>query len=144
MVGVSVRVIHDLDDLANDMQAIRARVRPDMRGVVREGIRAGNELAKGYAKTSSGDHGKYYPRTFTPSMHRGLGLFGNTISGEYGPDESIVVQGKKGAFNPGGMGPGFERGSRNSPPHNNLSRSADLIGPIFEREVDAKVGEWFW
>ena len=133
MVCVNVRVVHDLDDLANDMLAIRARVRPEMRGVVREGIQLGAGEARAFAKVSAGTHGKHYHRSITASMHVGLGLFGNTISGEYGPDS---------AKKQGGMS--FERGSRNQRPHNDLAKSADLIGPAFERAVDDKVGEWFW
>lgn len=131
---MQVRVIHDIDELASDLLKIRARVRPDMRDVVREGIKAGNELARGYAKTNSGTHGKHYPRAFSAEMHRGLGLFGNTISGEYGPD----VSKKQGNMS-------FEDGpGPQTRPHNNLRKSADIIGPVLEIEVDRKVAGWFW
>lgn len=129
-----IRVTHNIDDLANDLAAIAKRVRPDMREVVREGIKAGNELAQGYARTNSGTHGKHYPRAFSAEMHRGLGLFGNTISGEYGPDI---------AKKQGGMA--FEDGpGPQTRPHNNLRKSADLIGPQFVNEVDRIVAGWFW
>lgn len=129
----SVRVIHDLDDLANDLEAIRQRVRPEMRDVVRDSIAEGNRIAKANAKRTSGTHGKRYPSAFSASMHRGLGLFGNTISGEYGPDASRPQ---------GGMS--FERGSRNQPPHNDLAKSADIIGDKFELKVNLRVDGWFW
>lgn len=129
-----IRVIHGIDDLADDLAAIAKRVRPEMRAVVREGIAAGNELAKGYARRNSGTHGRHYPRAFSTEMHAGLGLFGNTISGEYGPD---IAKPQGGMAFEDGPGP-------QTRPHNNLRRSADLIGPRFVEEVDDVVDRWFW
>ena len=128
-----INVRHDIDDLANDLTAIAKRVRPDMRAVVRDGIRVGADLAKANARRTAGGHGKHYPKAITSEMHSGLGLFGNSISGEYGPDASRPQ---------GGMS--FEFGSRNQPPHLDLARSADIVGPSFERSVDEQVSEWFW
>jgi hypothetical protein len=60
--------------------------------------------------------------------------FGSTvIQGEYGPDI---------AHPQGGMS--FEGGSRNQPPHNDLAKSADLIGPAFQGEVHRLPDKWFW
>lgn len=128
-----VHVTHGIDDLASDLADIAARVKPDMRGVVRDGIRVGADLAKANAKRTAGSHGKHYPRSITSEMHSGLGLFGNTISGEYGPDASRPQ---------GGMS--FEYGSRNQPPHLDLARSADIVGPSFARSVRDEIDEWFW
>lgn len=128
-----VNVTHGIDDLADDMVAIARRVRPDMRGVVRDGIRAGADLARTNARRTAGKHGKHYPKAITAEMHTGGGLFGNMISGEYGPDASRPQ---------GGMS--FEFGSRNQPPHLDLARSADVIGPAFERSVRDQIDEWFW
>ncbi len=126
-----VRVHHDIDDLANDLATISARVRPDMVRVVREGIRAGNVVARDFARVSSGRHGKHYPKAFTSEMI----LFGalGLIAGEYGPEENRPQ---------GGMS--FEHGSRNQKPHLDLARSADLIGPSFAGEVRGKIDDWFW
>lgn len=128
-----IRVTHGIADLAADMQRIAVRVRPDMRAVVRDGVRVGADLAKANAKRTAGTHGKHYPKSITSEMNSGLGLFGNTISGEYGPDASRPQ---------GGMS--FEFGSRNQPAHLDLARSADIVGPSFERSVDEQVSEWFW
>lgn len=128
-----INVRHDIDDLANDLMAIAKRVRPDMRAVVRDGVKVGADLAKANARRTAGEHGKHYPKAITSEMHSGLGLFGNSISGEYGPDASRPQ---------GGMS--FEFGSRNQPAHLDLARSADIIGPSFERSVDDQVSEWFW
>lgn len=128
-----VKVTSGIDDLASDMAAIPPKARIEMRDTVRDGIRAGNTLARDNARRSAGAHGKHYPRAFTSEMHAGLGLFGNTISGEYGPDIARPQ---------GGMS--FEFGSRNQKPHLDLSRSADVIGPSFGQEVGQLVDRLFW
>lgn len=128
-----IRVTHGIDDLVKDMTAITARVRPEMRQVVRECVDEGTKIARANARRSAGAHGKHYHRAITGQMHRGLGLFGSTISGEYGPDVNRRQ---------GGMS--FERGSRNQPPHNDLARSADIIGAKFELKVGLRVNAWFW
>lgn len=128
-----VRVHHDIGDLANDCVAVARRVKPDMRGVVRDGIRAGNELAKGFAKQSAGKHGKHYYKAFRAEMTTSLFGAAGDISGEYGP-----VRGMR----QGDMS--FEWGSRNQRPHLDLNRSADIIGGSFAQEVSAKSREWFW
>jgi hypothetical protein len=130
---MGVRVVHDIDDLANDLVSIARHVRPDMRECVSESIDEGNKLAKASAKRTAGAHGKHYHRAFSASMHRGYGLFGNTISGEYGPDSSKPQ---------GGMS--FERGSRNQPPHNDLAKSADIAGEKLALKVNLRVDGWFW
>lgn len=126
-----VVVRDDIGDLADDMAAIAKRVRPDMYGVVREGIKVGNVLARDFARVSAGSHGKLYPRAFSSEMtlHGALGL----IAGEYGPDAAMPQ---------GGMS--FEWGSRNQRPHLDLNRSADIIGGSFAREVGDKIDGWFW
>lgn len=126
-------VTHGIDDLASDLADIAARVKPDMRGVVRDGIRVGADLAKANAKRTAGSHGKHYPKSISSEMDSDLGLFGNTISGEYGPDAARPQ---------GGMS--FEFGSRNQPPHLDLARSADIVGPAFARSVRDQIDEWFW
>lgn len=126
-----IRVIHGIDDLANDLRHISRTARPDMVKVVREGIRVGNVVARDYARESAGSHGKHYPKAFSSEMtlYGALGL----IAGEYGPDEAMPQ---------GGMS--FEGGSRNQPPHNDLAKSADLIGPAFQGEVHDLPDSWFW
>lgn len=131
---MSIRVTHSIDDLADDMRGIAVRSPGDMKDVVRQGIKAGNMVAKDLARESSRKHAKLYPGTFTANMYRGGGLFGNTYSGEYGPEP-------RGQGNLAGI---LENGSRNNPPHLNLARSADLIGPSFAQEVRALPDKWFW
>lgn len=132
-----VRVTTTTDDLEADLRYIARTARGDMRDVVRDGIRAGNELAKDFAKAKNGprSHSRKYPGTFSTEMHSGGGLFGNVISGEYGP-------------RPAGQGllaPILENGSRSgNAPQLNLARSADIIGPSFAQEVRGMLDRMFW
>lgn len=128
-----IRMRADLSDLTADLQQIRAEARPRMRNVVRDGIKAGTVLAKANAKRSAGRHGKHYPNAITPNMNAGLGLFGNLISGEYGPERDKPQ---------GDMS--FEHGSVNQKPHLDLARSADIIGPSFAQEVRGMLDDLFW
>lgn len=129
-----IRVHHDLDDLEADLRHIARTARRDMRDVVRQGIVVGANVARDYAKESAGAHGKHYHRSITPEMGRTFEGFGTAIiHGEYGPDPSREQ---------GGMS--FEGGSRNQPPHNDLAKSADLIGPAFQGEVRRLPDKWFW
>lgn len=132
MIG-GVRVVHDIDDLANDLVAISKRVRPEMRVCVNEAAREGNKIAKASAKRTAGAHGKHYHKAFGVEAHRGLGLFGNSISAEYGPNANMRQ---------GGMS--FERGSRNQPPHNDLAKSAPIALDKLELKVGLRVNGWFW
>lgn len=127
-----VRVHHTLGDLERDLRQIPTKARKDMRAVVRQAAITGNTVAKDNARRSSGRHGKLYPRSFTWEM-RGSLFGGAGFIAEYGPDASRPQ---------GGMS--FEYGSRNQPPHLDLARSADLIGPAFAQEVRGKIDGWFW
>lgn len=129
-----VRVTHTIGDLADDLAHIARTARTDMVGVVRDGLRAGNTLAKDSAKRTAGAHGKHYHRAFSYEMHRSLfGRASDHISGEYGPD----IGKRQGRMK-------FERGSRNQPPHLDLAKSADIIGGSFAQEVRALPDKWFW
>lgn len=121
-----IRVHSTVGYLASDLESIASRVKPEMRGIVRDGIREGNKAAKSFAKRSSGSHGKHYPNAMTTEMT-------GPLEGEYGPDAARPQ---------GGMS--FERGSVNQPPHNDLAKSADIIGPKFAEKVTDAVDKWFW
>jgi len=123
----------DLSDLRDDLQTIAVESKKRMRDVVRDGVKAGAMLAKDNARISAGEHGKHYPNAITGSLHGGLGLFGNVVSGEYGPDSDLPQ---------GDMS--FEHGSRNQKPHLDLARSADIIGPSFAQEVRDMAEDLFW
>lgn len=132
-----VRVTTTTDDLEGDLRYIARTARGDMRDTVRDGIKAGNELAKDFAKRNNGprSHSRKYPGKFSAEMHSGLGLFGNTISGEYGPRHE--GQGELAGI--------LENGSRRgNAAQQNLARSADIIGPSFGQEVGRLAERWFW
>ena len=132
---MKITVRHGLDDLEADFRTIARRAPGEFRAVVRDGLRAGNMLAKDFARQSAGAHGKLYPRTFSTEMY-GTGRFSGGVSsysGEYGPDSTLPQ---------GGMS--FEQGSRNQPPHNDLAKSAEIIGPAFVRSVRDVLDDLFW
>jgi hypothetical protein len=131
---VRVRVRENLGDLIADFERIKKEAPVELRGVIREGIKTGNSVAKDFARESAGKHGKHYPKAFTTEMRPTLRAYGAVIySGEYGPDI---------AYPQGGMS--FEYGSRNQPPHMDLNKSADLIGPAMPGEVRRVVDRLFW
>ena len=105
-----------------------------MRAKVNEGARAGNTLAKDFARESAGKHGRHYYKAFTWEPTKTFHGFGASVyAAEYGPQIDRPQ---------GGMS--FERGSRNQPPHLDLARSADIIGPSFAQEVRGLLDDWFW
>jgi hypothetical protein len=122
----SIRVIHSIDDLADDCRRIAVRGKADMARVTRMNAQRGNRIAKGFAKESAGAHGKHYHRAFSMEAI-------TPLEWEYGPDAAKPQ---------GGMS--FEFGSRNQPPHLDLARSADLVGPMFARDVSNLPDKWFW
>lgn len=131
---IKVTVTSTLEFLESDLKHLAVQTRKDMRDTVRDGIKVGNTVAKDNARRSAGRHGKHYHRAFTAEMRSDFHGFGSSVfSGEYGPDISKPQ---------GGMS--FERGSRNQPPHLDLARSADAIGPAFARKVAALPSRWFW
>ena len=130
-----VKVHHTLELLEADMREIVRKAPRELNGLIREGIKVGNSVAKDFARKSSGRHGKLYPRSFSTNMNRPAHFSGlvSIYSGEYGPDISMPQ---------GGMS--FEGGSRQQKPHLDLARSSDIIGPALAGEVRRTVGGWFW
>lgn len=124
---------HNTGDLANDLAGIAKRARKDMVLTVREAGKVGNTVARDNARRTAGTHGKLYPRAFSWEMVGSLFGSGGAIAVEYGPD-----RGKR----QGNME--FEFGSRNQPPHLDLNRSADLMGPVLAGEVRRLPEKWFW
>lgn len=126
MVGVRLRVHSTVGYLASDLEHIAGRVKPEMRGIVREGIKAGEKAGKAFARRSSGSHGPHYIDAITSEMT-------GPLEGEWGPDVSKPQ---------GDMS--WERGSVNQPPHNDMAKAADVIAPKFHEKVERAVNGWFW
>lgn len=135
---MKISVTHTLRDFEDDQKDVAKRADRDMRACVRDGAKAGNEIAKAYAREKNGrkSHSRKYPGTFAATgarVFRGFG--GAAYQAEYGPlarDQGILA-------------PILENGDRSeNAPQMNLARSADRIGPSFAQEVRALPGRWFW
>ncbi|RNL63646.1 hypothetical protein EFK50_07845 [Nocardioides marmoriginsengisoli] len=124
-----IRVTHSIGDLSSDLTEIAVQTRPRMRGVVRDGIKVGTQLSRQFAREKAGPHGSRIWKRINSNMDRGLGLFGNTISGEFGYDGV-----PKSDF----VGAGFRHGI-----NTDLPRAADIVGPSFSRSVNDEVGDMF-
>lgn len=132
---MSIRVTHSLDGLFADMSGIPRKAATGVAKAVRDNARAGNRLAQANASRTARKHGKYYPRTITAERI-------SPFAWEYGPDADKVVVGKTGSLRPGRMS--FEYGSRNQPPHLDLTKSLDVQGPLFAKDVADVADRLFW
>lgn len=133
---MSIHVEHSgITDLASDLRKIPPMAVKDMHGIVKDAARIGGMEARANARRTAGEHGKHYPSSITwdRSASSFYGFGGGSISAEYGPDSGRPQ---------GGMS--FEHGSRNQPPHNDLAKSADLVGPALAGEVRSALDDWFW
>lgn len=127
----SIKVTNHLDDLTRDMAAIGPAASRRLVTAVRDNANEGARLARTFARETAGAHGKHYPRSITVDSTGKVA--GSTYSAEYGPDP---------ARKQGGMS--FEWGSRNQPPHLDLNKSADIVGPQLESDVRAVLNDLFW
>ena len=114
--------------LAVDFGRVPNRATSQVADVVEDTAKRGNRTAAGFARVSAGAHGKHYHRAFEAES---AGLLG--LSWVYGP----LVSSRQGGMS-------FERGSRNQPPHMDLARSADLIGPEFPQRVGDAIERVMW
>lgn len=78
------------------------------------------------ARSTSGEHGKWYPDAITAETRLSLGI--------------LVEIGPESAQRQGGMGPGFEFGSRNQPPHLDGLLAMGPAESRLERAADATIG----
>lgn len=130
-------VTHNIGDLAADLRTIARQAPTELRGVVRDNIRAGNRLAKQSAKTANptGSHAYEYPSKFRAEMSKGFkGADVSIYSGEYGP----VAEGQ------GQLAHILEQGQGDNAPQNNLAKSTDVIGPAFAHDAGRTAAGLFW
>ena len=128
-----VRVIHGIDDLASDMAAIPAKASKDMRAAVKRNAQEGNRIARGFASeqhTMNSSIDVPYQESFSAESN-------GPLAWVYGPVDDGIAHG-------GQQARGYEHGSRNQPPHLDLARSADIIGPKFGHDVSELPDGWFW
>lgn len=121
-----IRVVGGVGDLADDLRAIPTKSATGLARAVRSNAEQGNRIARNFARESAGAHGKHYHKAFSAEAR-------TSLSWEYGPDAAMPQ---------GGMS--FEFGSRNQPPHLDLARSADIIGPKLADDVGDVVDRLFW
>lgn len=119
----TVRVIHSLGDLDDDLSSIAARVKPEMRDVVDDARRETERLAKQFAREKSGIHGKAYYKRISSEMT-------GPLEAEVGPTGTPKTE-----F----VGAGFRHGV-----NTDLPRAADATGPEMAADVREKVSRWFW
>lgn len=117
MATIRIDTFDTLPRLVQHFVEVVDRIDDELDKAARDTAREGNRTAQRFAIRSSGVHGKHYPRAFTVER-RGIADF------IYGPEAGMPQ---------GGMS--FENGSRNQPPHRDLARSADTLGPKFVRRV---------
>lgn len=121
-----VTVKSTIDDLEADLRTMTVEGRVQMVRAVERNADRGVLLARGFATRSAGRHGKHYPNSITAEPR-------GELKWEYGPDSARPQ---------GGMS--FEYGSRNQPPHLDLAKSADIIGPKLASDVGDLVDKLFW
>jgi len=117
-------------ELAADLRGIGAKAVPALRGSMGA---VGEALAKDWAdnaRETSGEHGKHYPDSIDSELVFDLG----GVSVDVGPNT---------AKKQGGMGKGFEFGSKNQPPHLDGLRALDGIQKRAERVIDSTIGHLF-
>lgn len=117
---MSIRVIHDLDDLAEDLRTIATTTKARMVGVVRDNVALGERTAQRFAKQSSGPHGLNYFKRITGEMT-------GDLEGEYGPHAGNMIGG------------GWRHGE-----NTDLPRSQDIVGPKFAKDISDMVDDLFW
>lgn len=118
-----VRVLHGIDDLADDLRGIAKSTPRRMSGVVREAAKRGNRHAREFASeqhTMFSDVDIDYAPTFTVERITPF-LY------EYGPEDR--GEGRK--------APGYEFGSINQAyPHRNLDRSLEIEALEYPMDVE--------
>lgn len=116
--------------MSGDLTQIGFRTVPVLRGAMEAVGEAFAAEWRANARETSGEHGKHYP----DSIDSDLVFSVTSVTVEAGPNRS-----KK----QGGMGPGFEFGSVNQPPHLDGLRALDGLQSRAERIIDATVGHVF-
>lgn len=116
--------------LAADLSRVGPRAVPALRTSM-QGV--GEVFARAWqanAAETAGEHGKHYPASITAELAFGFG----SVAVDVGPDASMPQ---------GGMGRGFEFGSRNQPPHLDGLRALDTVQAPAEKVIDSTIGRLF-
>lgn len=119
--------ISGADGLSRDLAAAAAGMPAATRAITKASGDHLVQLWQANARATSGKHGRRYPSSITAETH--LTFADATV--DVGPDSSKPQ---------GGMGPGFEYGSVNQPPHLDGKKAADVVEPAFIAELEAFMG----
>lgn len=117
----------EIFDLARDLGAAPTKVASALFDAYRGAGEGFRDDWVHNARETSGQHGVHYPDAITTEMR--FGGFGITV--ETGPESGRRQ---------GGMGPGFEFGSENQPPHLDGLRAMPLAERRLERLADSAIG----
>lgn len=112
--------------LAVDLGTASGKVARGLYSAFKDGGQAFAEDWRANAVATSGAHGKHYPKSITSETRVGF--------------EIIVETGPESAMKQGGMGPGFEFGSQNQPPHLDGARALPASDARMMRAADAAIG----
>lgn len=118
----------EIFDLARDFGVASAKVASGLFDAYRGAGEGFRDDWQHNARGTSGEHGKWYPDSITTEMRTGALT---SIEVETGPEN-----GRK----QGRMGPGFEFGSQNQPPHLDGLLAMPLAEKRLDRQADAAIG----
>lgn len=127
LVSVDARQVFQL---AGDLSLVGAKAVPATRSVMQGVGDAFADAWRSNATETAGQHGKHYPASISAELAFTVG----SVSVDVGPDASMPQ---------GGMGRGFEFGSRNQPAHLDGLRALDGMQVRAERALDAAIGHLF-
>lgn len=111
-------------ELAAAFTRAEATALPAMAAVVDASATALRDGWRANARATAGHHGRRYPASITAERKIGFG----SVIYEIGPERGKPQ---------GGMGPGFEYGSRNQQPHLDGKRATDAEEPRFRSAIEA-------
>lgn len=128
-----VRVTSSIGDLARDLFTMADEAPFELGRTVEADAKEGNRIARAFASqqhTMGTDIDVPYHESFSAEP-RGPHTW------EYGPEDDGIPHG-------GSQATGYEFGSVNQPPHLDLARSVDIIGPQFAEDVLETAASLFW
>lgn len=113
-----------LDQVIESFVKAEAKILPAVAAVTEAHAESLKDTWRANARATAGKHGRRYPSSITMERRIRLG----SVEYEIGPEKGKPQ---------GGMGPGFEYGSTNQPPHLDGKRAADAEEPRFTSAIEA-------
>lgn len=132
-----VKVRHRIDRLEADYRSIPVQAGGALAKAVRTNAHDGRDLARTLARESAGTHGKHYYKSITAESHGALSNIATrnpVYEWEYGPDPALPQGGMKFEFGEG----------RQTKPHLDLARSADVLEASLARDVRRVLSRLRW